>query len=352
MAIFEITPNGFKKIEETSFSEEGIRERADLQRLLRSDVEVVSPDTMVISEEFGDWQDSRRRIDLLGIDKEANLVVIELKRSEDGGQMELQAIRYAAMVSTMTFERAVEVYSEYLSRIGSDLDSLSSILEFLEWDEADEDAFAPNVRLILVSADFSEELTSSVMWLNEQGLDISCVRIKPYNYSNCILADVQEVIPLPETRDWIKGKQKQKQASRTINRDLTKYDITIGGQTHQRLPKRTAIYTVVKYLCDSGISPEMIADSVHWRKNTMFRCSDGTLNNPGFLQRMKQEEKEGGKRFEERRFYCTDDELIHALGKTYAFTNQWGNDTVNAIKNIIQAFPDHPITIKKSEEEI
>ena len=47
---------------------------------------------MVIAEEFGDWGASRRQIDLLCIDKEANLVVIELSRTEDGGFMALQAI--------------------------------------------------------------------------------------------------------------------------------------------------------------------------------------------------------------------------------------------------------------------
>jgi len=31
-------------------------------------------------------------------------VAIELKRTEDGGHMELQSTRYAAMVSTMTFD--------------------------------------------------------------------------------------------------------------------------------------------------------------------------------------------------------------------------------------------------------
>ncbi len=65
-------------------------------------------------------EDSRRRIDLLGLDKEANLVIIELKRTEDGGHMELQAIRYAAMVSTLTFEKIVEIYGDYLEKMGSE----------------------------------------------------------------------------------------------------------------------------------------------------------------------------------------------------------------------------------------
>ena len=98
MPIFEITQSAIRKLSETTFSAAGVRERADLQRLLRSNIEVVSPDTLVISEEFGEWEDSRRRIDLLGLDRDANLVVIELKRTEDGGHMELQAIRYAGML--------------------------------------------------------------------------------------------------------------------------------------------------------------------------------------------------------------------------------------------------------------
>jgi RecB family endonuclease NucS len=100
MAIYEIQDGGLKKVNGTSFNAEGIRERDDLQRLLREQIEVIAPDTLLLAEEFGEWEDSRRRIDLLGLGKDASLVVIELKRTEDGGHMELQAVRYAAMVST------------------------------------------------------------------------------------------------------------------------------------------------------------------------------------------------------------------------------------------------------------
>ena len=95
--IYEFTGSNVAALEETSFSIAGLHERRDLQRLLRDHVDVIAPDTLVISEEFGDWEDSRRRIDLLALDKQGNVVVIELKRTEDGGHMELQAIRYASM---------------------------------------------------------------------------------------------------------------------------------------------------------------------------------------------------------------------------------------------------------------
>lgn len=118
MAIYEITSDQIRKIPETTFSLVGLRERYDLQLLLRSKFDVISPDTLIIAEEFGEWDTGHRRIDLLGIDKDANLIVVELKRTEDGGHMELQAIRYAAMVSAMTFEQAVEVYANLLRKDG------------------------------------------------------------------------------------------------------------------------------------------------------------------------------------------------------------------------------------------
>ena len=85
-------------VDQTSFEATGINERYDIQRLLKKQIDIVSPETLIISEEFCTWEKSGIRIDLLGVDKDGTLVVFELKRSQDGGYMDLQAIRYAAMI--------------------------------------------------------------------------------------------------------------------------------------------------------------------------------------------------------------------------------------------------------------
>lgn len=189
-----------------------MKERDDLQRLLRVQIDVLDPDLYVIAEEFSNWEDSSRRIDLLAIDRQANLVVIELKRTLDGGHMELQSLRYAAMVSAMTWEQMVEAHRNFLIDIGNQEHAEQRILSFLQWEEPQKDVFPADVRIVLASADFSKELTTAVLWLNERDLNIRCYRIVPYQNGPQLLVDVQQVIPLPEAEEYqIRLKEKAQQ---------------------------------------------------------------------------------------------------------------------------------------------
>ncbi len=221
MPIYEILPEGFRKVEGTSFAQEKVRERGDLQRLLRTEIGVIAPHAMVIAEEFGEWEDSKRRVDLLALDKEANLIVIELKRTEDAGHGELQAVRYAAMLSTMTFDQAVEAHARWLRKPRDEAER--SILTFLGWEDAKEEGFGQDVRIILVSAEFSKELTTSVMWLNDHGIDIRCIRLKPYRLDGRLLIDVQQIIPLPEAAEYqvhLRKKEQEERKTRAERHEL------------------------------------------------------------------------------------------------------------------------------------
>lgn len=267
MPIFEITANSIVPLEETSFKAVKLREREDLQRLLKAQIEVVCPDTLVIAEAFREWEESRREIDLLAIDKNANLVVIELKRTEDAGHAELQAIRYAAMVSAMMFDKAAEVYAAYLRSNGGTGEARSTLLEFLEWDEPDEDHFVQDVRIVLVAADFSKELTTSVMWLNQRDLDIRCVRMQPYRDGERVLVDVQQVIPLPEAQDYIvriREKAVRERQDRAEEGGRKELRIAFWQKLLERASGKTALFANVSPGDGSWISAGSGVSGVHY----------------------------------------------------------------------------------------
>lgn len=210
----------------TTYAIERWRERDDLQPLLRDNPEVLDPDILIVAEEFNDWQGSSRRIDLLGLDKEGSLVVIELKREEDGGHMELQAVRYAAMVSSMDFDAVVRAYAAHLAKHGADATlAPQAIGAFLGVGDADEPVITNIPRIILVAPNFSREITTTVLWLNDQGLGIRCIAANLYKIQEDYYLQIDQVIPLPAAADYqFKMREKTMKAERdaTVTRRGTR----------------------------------------------------------------------------------------------------------------------------------
>ncbi len=351
MAMFKINNNRLVPIERTTFARLGLRERQDIQALLKQQIDAISPETLIVAEEFGDFEDSRRRIDLLGIDKNANLVVIELKRTEDGGHMELQAIRYAAMVSTLTFEKLAEIYEKYLSENHLEKDATEDLLEFLEWSEMDEEQFGQEVKIVLASAEFSKELTTSVMWLNDFGLDIRCVRISPYTIDEQIFLDIQTVIPIPEVADYqIRIREKKHKERESRQKDYTKYDIAIAGEHFQKQSKRWMMFHLVSRVLRNNGTPQQVMSAIPWRRNNrLFMVFEGELSSDDVISAIMEDDI-GGRIPRYKRYFCNEEELFHFDGKTYVLSNQWGDKTVEAAKSLSNMFPELSIKIEPCEE--
>jgi hypothetical protein len=355
MPIFHLTPGGIEPLTTTAFQTLKLTERGDLQRLLRERLDVIAPEAMVLAEEFGDWSESRRRIDLLALDRDANLVVIELKRTEDAGHLELQALRYAAMVSTMTFDQAVDAHDAYLRRPGRQGDARAAILEFLAWEESLQSDFAPNVRIVLVASDFQKEITTTVLWLNERDLDIRCVRMQPYSFNGQVLVDVQQVIPLPEAEEYqvrVRERNEQRKVAQHLGgeHDRTKFDITSGTSIQTGLNKRRAVLEVVRGLAAADIAPQEMIRAAPTRGERLFASVDGEHDADSFVGAARSERTAQGRAFDPRRWFCDDDELIRFAGRTYAVSNQWGLGTEQTLRELVDAFPKAGLALKPSQE--
>jgi len=352
MPIFHFSREQIQPLDSTAFGAVRMLERADLQRLLRDRLDVIVPDAMLLTEEFGEWADSKRRIDLLAIDRDARLVVIELKRTDDAGHVELQALRYAAMISTMTFDQAVDAHAAYLKRHSRDDDARRAILEFLSWDESTSGDFGSDVRIVLVAPDFQREITTTVLWLNEHDLDIRCVRIQPYLFNGAVLVDVQQVIPLPEAADYqirLRERNEQRRAATLMaERDRTKFEVTVRNVPYGALNKRRAILIVTRGLVAAGISPEEMMQAVPERGDRFFVSADGDLDAIEFANAVSGARATQGRTFDPARWFCERDELIHFGGRTYAVSNQWGLGTDATLRALVSRFPQAGVTVETS----
>ena len=312
MPIYIYDNNELARIETTTFSSEGILERRHLQATLKEQIDVIVPDSLAISEEFSEWSGSKRRIDLLAVDKDANLVVIELKRDDTGEHMDLQSLRYAAMVSTLTFKRAVEIFQKHLDSSEREEDAQTLLLDFLGWDGPQEDDFAVDVRIVLVSADFSRELTTSVMWLNERNLDIRCVRLIPYSFEGKVLIDVQQVIPLLEAESYqikIRQKSEERREAKRSQRDYTKY--RFNGNVYNK--RRLVLAVVQEWISNNNprtVSELLVAFPQELRRGGLFVP----------LAEAEAKYRRQGR----RRHFLADDEIVTFPDSTqYAISNQW-----------------------------
>ncbi|MXX36651.1 MAG: DUF91 domain-containing protein [Gemmatimonadetes bacterium] len=236
MALFKWNKDNLKddllEIKRTEFAQE-----KDLQRLLRDKPEAIERGLFIVAEEYSNWAESSRRIDLLGLDKEGNIVVVELKRDK-GTFMDLQAIRYAALVSTMTFNDLVKAHTAFLSKREQETTegaesqeepteaSRKSLLSFLDKESDDEVEIGSTPRIILVAPEFPIELTTAVLWLNDQELDVKCVQTIPYKLGEELLIDISQVIPLKEAADYQVEKSEKEREARGAQKKRTQGELT------------------------------------------------------------------------------------------------------------------------------
>lgn len=239
-------------VERTSFAAEGVREVNHIQEALAADIEILEKGLMVISREYNKWAGSQKAIDILAIDQDGNLVVIELKRGTNDSTPDLQAIRYAGMVSVMSREDIVMTYKEY-AKLETEGEAEAIISAFLGG-EIEEHSLGEKVRIFIVAQEFTDEVVATVLWLNAQGLDISCYTLSPYKHDGDLLLFSQRLIPLREASEW-QGKFARKEVevrASNAKRDYTKFNVACGDVKHGPLPKNRTIFRIVKCLLENG----------------------------------------------------------------------------------------------------
>lgn len=333
MPLFKLGQSTLQEVPKSTFQRHGVLERQHLQAAIRDHPAVLGEDLLILAEEFEQWEDADRRIDLLAVDREGSLVVIELKRDEDAGHAELQAIRYAAMVAPMTFSDAVNARTAFLEARGDEAGSARAeedILGFVTFrarqdvDEQPGLALSGTVRIILVAADFSKEISATVLWLREYGIDVRCVRLVPYTLDGQVLVHSEMILPLPEARDYMvriaKRNEVARDAEETARATRVHYDLEVDGKPEPKGPfnRRRLFAQVIRRLVERGVSPNQLAELTGTRN--LFHVAEGSPSEEELTTQIRERSPRDA--YAVGRYDHQEEQLIRFQGKTYALFNQ------------------------------
>ncbi|MCX6701196.1 MAG: DUF4268 domain-containing protein [Methanomicrobiales archaeon] len=201
---YDKTEKIIKTIPKTSLKDHNIFERQDLEKWIEENPAILGENLMILSSEFDKFDKTRERIDLLAMDQDGSLVIIELKRDDSGKNADLQAIKYAAFCSNFLLDDVIELHQQYCRKKNQHLSSdavREKILDFIT------DKSFKNLndvpRIILVSKEYRQEVTASVLWLRKFGIDITCVKLTLHEMDDSkIIFQSDILIPLPEAKDY------------------------------------------------------------------------------------------------------------------------------------------------------
>lgn len=117
-----------------------------------------------------------KAIYLLGLDKNGNTVVIELKRGKTPKDTVAQVLEYASFVEDLTYDHLEEITSQYLGEEGLNLTEKHR--KSFELSDEKAVAFNKEQRLVIVGQEISKEIEQTSIFFNKKELEIYCLEFK------------------------------------------------------------------------------------------------------------------------------------------------------------------------------
>jgi len=190
--LYRIVGSEVVEVPATSVPDEELYER-DVEDWVARRPEVLGEPLLVIGRQVA-MDDGKDRIDLLALDRAGSLVLIELKRDLVGGSPDLQALRYAALISQWSHEdvrRQAEGY--WRTADGQGATFAQTVEDFCE------EGYEVNggQRVILAGRDIKPRLGTMALWLRKHGIDTRVVAIRVLRDDERLYVQPQVIIPVP-----------------------------------------------------------------------------------------------------------------------------------------------------------
>ncbi len=199
-----------------------------LEDWLVSDISVVDPDLMVIGKQV--VTEYHGRIDLLCIERNGDLVVVELKSGRTPREVTAQALDYASWVRDLTFDEVVNIADRYLGGSGA---FEAAFRERFETDLPEQ--LNQGHRALVVADSMDASTVRIVRYLAGLGVPINVATVQHFQDEGGreLLAQVYLIEP-EEARPRVRGSS-ARSAHRTVNELQALADEKGIGEVYRRL---------------------------------------------------------------------------------------------------------------------
>jgi hypothetical protein len=172
VAVFEIQDNGrFLEYRKTPF--EVNHEESILESWMESNPQGILEDGRILIVGRQVRTNLDKYIDLLGLDREGNAVVIELKRDRTPRDVVAQALEYASYVEKLDTRQLDEILAQYLGEGSPELVDQHRAYFNLDPDEAV--SFNKDQRIVIIGQNITPEVRQTATFLGEKGIRVTCV---------------------------------------------------------------------------------------------------------------------------------------------------------------------------------
>ena len=131
---------------------------------------VIGRQTSAFQEEYGTIFP-----DLLGIDKEGNLVIIELKKGRTPREVIAQLLEYVAWANDLSDEKIYDIATSYLKSVNTEKEIVALFLKTFETDEIP--PLNQRLRLFVAAEEISPSVAKVCRFLRQaHGVDVNCIQ--------------------------------------------------------------------------------------------------------------------------------------------------------------------------------
>ena len=143
-----------------------------LEELLEQDISIISDDLIVIGRQVE--TDFGKVIDLLCLNRDGDLVIVELKKGSAPRDVIAQVLEYASWVDDLSYDDVLEIANDYLKEKGTTLEEVYH----KKFGNSPPDVLNESHEILIVASDLDAQTERVIRYLSQYGIRINAVTLK------------------------------------------------------------------------------------------------------------------------------------------------------------------------------